>query len=123
MAKDVGRIQHGSVFERAAADLRYSRAPSTSPLRVNLRALFHELLRLHFHPLFQRFFLSDALLRRVFPHVLRYLHAAKVWPAHGTEVRRLRSFLRQRLVVKLASGCWVEGQVELVFPSELESGF
>ena len=91
--------------------------------RVKLTALFRELAGFFFHPLFQRFFLGDALLCRVFPHVLRYLHAAKVWPAHGTEVSRLRSFLRQRFVVELAGRYWVKGQVKLVFPPELESGF
>src|SRR2546428_5358528 len=35
---------------------------------------------------------------------------------------RLRALLRQRLIVKLTSRCWVKEQVKLVFPPELESG-
>src|ERR1035441_1000150 len=38
-------------------------------LRVNLRPLLHKLLRLFFHPLLQRLFLSDALFGGVFADV------------------------------------------------------
>ena len=92
---------------------RYGRVPR----RVD------KLFGFFFHPLFQRIFLRDALFCRILPHVLRYFHAAKVRAAHGAEVRGLRSFLRQRLVVKFSGRHRVKGQVELVFPSELESGF
>src|ERR1035437_3188612 len=60
-----------------------------SRLRVNLVSLFGKLFGLFFHSLFQRLFLGDALLRGIFPHVFRYLHAAKVWPAHRHALRRL----------------------------------
>jgi hypothetical protein len=62
-----------------------------SCLDVNLISLFGKLFGFFIHRLFQRLFLGDALLRRVFPHVFRYLHAAKVWPAHH---RSLRNFMR-----------------------------
>ena len=63
-------------------------------LRVNLRAVLHELLRLRFHATLERFLVGDALLRRIFPYVLRYLHAAKVRTAHTAEMGGLRSFCR-----------------------------
>ena len=69
---------------------------------LNLRALFHELTRLLFHAALEGFFLGDAQLRRIFPHVFRDLHRAEVRAAHGTEVRALGTFLRQRFVVELA---------------------
>ena len=96
---------------------------SRSRFRVKLAAFLRELTALFFHPLFQRFFFSDALLCCIFPHVFRYLHAAKMWPAHGAEMSRLRSLLRQCLIMEFSGRHRVKGQVKLVFPSELESGF
>src|SRR5207248_8262434 len=55
-----------------------------------------------FIPFFNAFFSATALFRRLFPNVLYNLHAAKMWPAHGTEMRGLR--VRQSLVVEFASG-------------------
>src|ERR1035437_6468911 len=84
----------------------------SSSLRVKLVSLFSKLFGLFFHSLFQRLFLGDALLRRVFPHVLRYLHAAKVRPAHRHALRRLvcrfttgwpECFWRSRVSVKRRS--------------------
>src|SRR5207248_2112786 len=57
---------------------------------------------LSFIPFFNASFSATALFRRVFPNVLYNLHAAKVWPAHGTEMCGLRE--RQCLVVEFASG-------------------
>ncbi len=84
MTGDVGRIQRGSIFERAAAGLRHNRAPPNSHLRVNLRAFFHELLGLLFHPLLQRLFLGDALFGGVFADVFGDFHRAEVRAALGT---------------------------------------
>ena len=67
---------------------------------VKLAALPGKLAGFFFHSLFQRLLLGDALLRRIFPHVLRYLHAAKVRAAHGTKMRRLRAVLRQGLIME-----------------------
>jgi len=52
--------------------------------RVKHRTLFLELAGFFFHSLLKSFLFGDALLRRIFPHALRDLHAAKVWAAHGT---------------------------------------
>ncbi len=35
----------------------------------------------------------------------------------------LGSLLRERFVMKFSSRFWIEGQIELVFPTEFESGF
>jgi len=43
--------------------------------------------------------------------------------AHGTEVRGLRSLLRQGFVVKLARGFGIEREIELILPPEFEPGF
>src|SRR5439155_15503347 len=55
-----------------------------------------------FIPFFNASFSATALFRCVFPNVLYNLHAAKMWPAHGTEMCGLR--VRQCLVVEFASG-------------------
>src|SRR5947208_12411721 len=92
-------------------------------LRVTLRAVLHELLRLRFHATLERFLVGDALLRRIFPYVLRYLHAAKVRTAHTAEMRSLCAFGRQGLVVEFACSFGIEREVELVFPAKLEARF
>ena len=89
--------------------------------RVNLRALFHELLRLFFHPLLQRSFLGDALFGGVFADVFGDFHRAEVRAAHGAKVRGLGAVLRQRLVVEFARGHGVEREVELIFPAEFKA--
>ena len=43
--------------------------------------------------------------------------------AHAAEVGAFGTFLRQCFVVELSRGNGVEGQIELVFPTEFESGF
>jgi hypothetical protein len=43
-----------------------TKGQTKSRLRVNLRALFHKLLLLLFHPLLQHLFLGDALFGGVF---------------------------------------------------------
>ncbi len=43
--------------------------------------------------------------------------------AHRAEVRELRAFLRQRLVVKFLRLFGIEAEVELVFPAKLETRF
>ena len=43
--------------------------------------------------------------------------------AHGAEVRGLRAFLRQGLVVEFAGGLGIEREVELILPAELEARF
>src|SRR5437764_701597 len=84
--------------------------PPHSKSNIELTAFLDELLRLLLHPLL-----------RVLAHVLRDLHRAEVRAAHRAEVGRLRSLGRQRGVVKLLRGLGVEGEVELVLPSELEA--
>ncbi len=93
-----------------------SGASRESRLRVNLRALLYELLRLFFHALLQRLFLGEALFGGVFADVFGDLYRAEVRAAHGAEVRGLCAFLRQRLVVELARGDGVEA--ELIFLAE-----
>ena len=94
-----------------------------SRLRVKLVSLIGKFFGLFFHSLFQRFFLGDALLCCIFPHVFRDLHAAKVRPAHGAEVRGLRAVLRQGFIMEFSGRHRIKRQVKLVFPPELESGF
>src|SRR5207245_5347952 len=72
---------------------------------VELAALLHELDRLLLHSLLD-----------VVAHVLRDLHRAEVRPAHRAEVCDLGAFLRQRLVVELPGGVWIEAEVEVVGP-------
>src|ERR1043165_1031473 len=74
----------------------------SSTSNIELTALLHELLRLLVHGV---------------AHLLRDLHRAEVRPAHGAEVRRLRSLGRQRSVVELLRGLRIEGEVELILPA------
>ena len=67
--------------------------------------------------------LGDGLFGGVFADVFGDLHGAEVGAAHGAEVGALGSVLRQRFVVVFAGGDGIEGEVELVFPAELEAGF
>ena len=67
-----------------------------SRLRVNLRAFFHKLLRLFFHPFLQRLFFGDALFGGVFADVFGDLHRTEVRAAHGAEVCGLGTVLRIR---------------------------
>ena len=76
---------------------------------------------LFFHSFFQRLFFRDSLFRRILPHVLRNLHAAKVRAAHGTEVSRLRSFLRQGFIMEFSGRHRVKRQIELIFPAEFKA--
>src|SRR3954471_14642833 len=59
-------------------------------------------------------------LRRVVPHVLGDLHRAELGPAHRAEVGDLGSLRRQRLVVIGQRRHWIQRQVELILPAELE---
>src|SRR6266513_4482741 len=43
--------------------------------------------------------------------------------AHRAEMRELRAFLGQRLVVELLCLVWVEAEIELVLPAEFETRF
>jgi hypothetical protein len=91
------------------------------PFHINFTALIRKLTAFFFHPLFQRFFLGEALFGGVFADVFGDLHRAEVRAAHGAEVRGLRAFLRQRLVVGFARGDGVEAEVELIFPAEFKA--
>src|SRR5688572_17382356 len=98
-------------------------APVSSILyaRVDFPALLREFLGLFLHAFLQRLRLRDALLLRVFAHVLRDFHRAEVRAAHRAEMRELRAFLRQRLVVEGFRLVGIEPEVELIFPAELEA--
>src|SRR5450830_1787726 len=93
-----------------------------SDLLVELAAFLLEPLRLfgqalgHFH-----IYRIDALVGRVFTHFLGDFHRAELRPAHRTEMRDLGRVLRQGFVVIRARGVRVEAEVELVFPTELET--
>src|SRR5690349_602296 len=50
------------------------------------------------------------------------IHGAELRSAHGAESGGFVSFLGQRLVVHRASGLWIEGEFELLFPIELVAG-
>src|SRR6266850_2574716 len=94
-----------------------------SDFGINFCALPHKLLRLFLHATLKSFLVLEALFGSVLPHIFCDLHGAEVWTAHAAEMRQLGAFLRQCLVVELASGDRIEAQVELVFPTEFESRF
>ena len=71
----------------------------TLPGNINFGALLSELGGFFFKSTFNRIFFRQTLLGGVLPHVLGDLHRAEVRTAHGTEVRGLGAFLRQRLMV------------------------
>src|SRR5262245_40829427 len=73
---------------------------------IELTALLHELLRFLVHGL---------------AHVLGDLHRTEVRAAHRAKMRGLGPLGRQRGVVELLRSLGVEGQVELVLPTELEA--
>src|SRR5437762_2981175 len=78
-------------------------------LQIDRPALLPKLSRLLVHPF--PGFLTQLLCQ---------LHAAELWAAHRTEVRHFGAVGRERLVVVGARGDWIERQIELILPSELE---
>src|SRR5438093_12079653 len=93
-----------------------------SAAAVDLAAALPELLGLLAQALRERGgLLRDAVLGGVVAHVLRDLHRAEVRAAHRAEVRDLRAFGRQGLVVELARRLRIEREVELILPPELEA--
>src|SRR5262249_40615527 len=89
---------------------------------VDLPAPLAELLRLLPHPHLQGLFLLHSLLRGVLADFLGDLHRAEVGTTHGAEMGHLGAFLGEGLVVVLAGGVRIEGEIELVLPAELEAG-
>src|SRR6267378_2463786 len=83
-------------------------------LAVDLATFLYELDRLRFHAFREGRLLVDANLRRVIADVLRNLHRTKMRAAHRAEMRELRAFLRQCLVVEFARLVGIETKVELV---------
>src|SRR5690606_17138769 len=65
----------------------------------------------------------EAVFVGVAADVVGDLHRAELRAAHGAEVRGLGAVLREGLVVVFAGAFGVEGEVELVFPTEFEAGF
>src|SRR5436853_6856319 len=95
----------------------------TSSLRVNLRAGLLELFGLFAQARFQRHDFTHLLLRGVLADFLGDLHRAEMRAAHRAEVRQLRAFLRQRLIVKFARQFWIKRETKLIFPAKLEARF
>src|SRR5260370_7356520 len=60
-------------------------------------AVLSELGGFFFETALDRFFLLHALFGSVTTNIFCDTHAAEMWTAHGTEVRRLCTFLRQSL--------------------------
>src|SRR6266511_3034556 len=81
----------------------------------------NKLFSLLFHSHSERRLFIDLFLRSVLSHILRDLHGAEVWAAHGTKMRELGAFLWQRLIVILACNFRIEREVELIFPAKLEA--
>src|SRR4030095_407007 len=92
-------------------------------LLINLCSFVDELLRLLLHAAPQRFLFGQALLGRVFPDIFRDLHTAEMGAAHGAEMRTLRAFARQRLIVEFPRGDRIETEIELILPAKLEARF
>src|SRR5262249_17990495 len=65
--------------------------------------------------------LAHPLLLGFRAHFVRDAHRAELRPAHRAEVRHLVSLLGQRLVVESASRVRVQGQIELILPTEIET--
>src|SRR5437899_2615149 len=99
------------------------RAPtSESPLLINLQPRLLELFRLLLHADLEGGPLVHRLLLGVLADILGDLHRAEMRAAHGAEVRRLRRFLGERLIVEGLGRLRVEREIELVLPAELEPG-
>ncbi len=104
-------LRNGSPFERFN-DLH------TFTHSRKARCPLSELAGLFLHSLLQSFLFGDALFGGVFRTFLRYLHAAKVWPAHGTGMSRLRSFLGQGSIMEFSGRDGVEREIELILPRQ-----
>src|SRR5438552_3642371 len=102
---------------------RQSGAASTLHLGVELRALLLELASFLFQADLERLLFRNFLLGSKFPDVFGNFHRTKVRTAHGTEVCGLGAFLRQGLIVELARGLWIQGEIELIFPAKFEARF
>ena len=90
---------------------------------VDLSARSNEFLCFFGHPDGQSLFGLEALFFGVFANVLRDLHRAEMRAAHRAEVGEFCTFGGQGLVVKLLCLFRIEPEVELVFPTEFETGF
>src|SRR6267378_5585285 len=99
------------------------RTPPALRLRINLGARCGKLPRFLFHTNRQCLVFRYLLFGGKLPHILRNLHRAEMWTAHGAEMCGLRSFLRQGLVVELTRGLRIEREVELIFPAKFEARF
>src|SRR5687767_14070756 len=84
-----------------------NRATILSP-SVNLAARFHKFAGFFFQSDIQRRLGFDLFLRSVLADVLRDLHRTEMWTTHRAEVRQLRAFLRQGLVVILTRDFRIE---------------
>src|ERR1700722_4273765 len=96
------------LFEARHAKQRPSRPPPTMArsgrmLNVHLAAAIQKLASFFCHA-------RLSLLPICGANFLADLHGAKFGPAHGTEVRGLRVFMRQGFVVILAGALWIETQ-------------
>ncbi len=90
---------------------------------VNLRSAFRKLAGFLLQANLKCVLFGNLLLGGKFPNVLRDLHGAEVRAAHGTEVRGLGAFLRERFVMELAGGFGIEREIELVLPAKFETRF
>src|SRR5262249_61281665 len=105
-----------------AAD-RCARVARRSGLAVDLASALPEFVGLLPQAVGERDRLrGHAVLGRVLADFLRDLHRAELRTAHRAEMRDLRAFGRQRLVVELAGGLRIEREIELVLPAEFEAG-
>ena len=90
--------------------------------QINLPAQRLELLGLLRHPGFGLSPVRRPGTAERVPDLLRNLHGAEFRAAHGAEMGDLVGLFGQGLVVEVAGGFRVEGEVELVFPAEFEPG-
>src|SRR4029079_5153852 len=59
----------------------------------------------------------------IFAYVFCDFHATEMRTAHAAKVSGFCSFLRQRFVMKLASGFGIEREIKLIFPTKFETRF
>src|SRR5205809_3884231 len=90
---------------------------------VDFSTSSHELFGFFFHSNLQRRLFVDLFLRGVFADVLRDLHGAEMWAAHGTEMRELGAFLWQGFIVIVPRNFGIERKIELIFPAEFKPRF
>jgi len=104
------------------AELTPTRGGALSNLPIDIPPRFQEFGGFRFHSFrYSGLYVLDLVRRGKVAYVLGDLHGAEVRAAHGTKVGDPVRLVGHGPIVVLAGTFRVEGQVELVFPTELEA--